>query len=102
VIFEIMGVRYNGRERYNVLPTYRAVLKGNTLEWTDEAPQDGKGKEVFVTVVGGANKVKKSRGPEMAEALRQFAESGQPSSFGDALEWQRETRQDRVLPGREE
>ena len=95
-------MQYNGFERCNVLPTYRAVLKGNTLEWTDEAPQDGESKEVLITVLGGAGPLKKPRGPEMAEALRQFADSGQPSSFGDALEWQRETRQDRVLPGREE
>ncbi len=85
-----------------MLPIYKAVLKGNTLEWTDEAPQNSEAKEVFVIVLEEGKPLERSHGPAMAEALRQFAESGQPSSFGDALEWQKETRKDRVLPGREE
>lgn len=34
-------------------------------------------------------------------ALQELAEAGGPAGFGDPVEWQRETRADRPLPGRE-
>jgi hypothetical protein len=42
------------------------------------------------------------RGGQMAEALSKLAESGAFSAIDDPSEWQREIRQDRPLPGREE
>lgn len=84
-----------------MLRSYKAILHGDTLEWVDEKPAlTGEGQEVQVTVwEKGVNKPTKA---EAVQALRDLAARGGISSFGDALEWQRETRRDRVLPGREE
>lgn len=41
-------------------------------------------------------------GQSPVDVLKRIAARGGASSFGDASEWQRETREDRVLPGRDE
>lgn len=43
----------------------------------------------------------KKRAAAMAAALERLAEAGGPEGFGDAAEWERETREDSSLPGRE-
>ena len=45
-------------------------------------------------------KIKSNESP--TASLKRIAERGGTSSFGDASEWQRETRKDRILSGREE
>ena len=81
--------------------TYKAILHGSTLEWVGEKPAlIVEGQEVQVTVWETAdNRPSKA---QAVQALRDLAARGGISSFGDALEWQRETRRDRALPGREE
>jgi hypothetical protein len=86
--------------------TYRAVLHGNRLEWRDEEPEKlptNRGVEVFVTILGNSDSpaTARTRGAAMAAALEQLAVAGGPKSFGDAAEWERETRGERPLPGRE-
>ncbi len=80
-----------------MLQTYKARLYGNSLEWLSERPEVTDA-EVHVTVL---ETKKVSDGTAMAAALQQFADLKQPSSFGDGLTWQQETRLDRELPERE-
>jgi hypothetical protein len=85
--------------------TYRAVLHGNHLEWRDQEPEElpDHEVEVIVTILDTSESpaTTRSRGVAMAAALEQLAASGGPRSFGDAAEWERETREERALPGRE-
>jgi hypothetical protein len=84
--------------------TYRAVLQGDHLEWRDK-PEDllpDRRVEVVVTILGAPEApAEASRGAAMAAALAQLAAAGGPRSFGNAAEWERSTREERALPGRE-
>jgi hypothetical protein len=86
--------------------TYRAILHGNRLEWRDEEPErlpPDRDVEVFVTIVGNSetSAAMRRRGAAMAAALERLAKTGGSESFGDAAEWERDTRTERPLPGRE-
>jgi hypothetical protein len=83
---------------------YKALLRGNRLEWLEEAPeaQTDQPLSVQVTIIEqgtGAEEV--SRGQAMAALLEQLAARGTLSDMADPVKWQRELRQDRPLPGRE-
>jgi hypothetical protein len=85
---------------------YRAILRGNRLEWRDEEPQDlapDRDIEVSVTILETADSpgTTAARGAAMAAALERLAATGGPRSFGDAADWERDTREERSLPGRE-
>jgi hypothetical protein len=85
---------------------YRAVLHGNHLEWRDEEPKDlspDRAIEVSVTILDATDSpaTDQARGAAMAAALGQLAAAGGPKSFGDAADWERDTREERILPGRE-
>jgi hypothetical protein len=86
--------------------TYRAVLRGNRLEWRDEEPErlsSGHEVDVFVTILEDSEPPASTpqRGAAMAAALERFAAAGGPKSFGDPAQWEREMRGDKPLPGRE-
>ena len=86
--------------------TYRAILHGNRLEWRDEEPESllpDREVEVSVTILGKPESPESSRrrGAAMAAALERLAAAGGLKSFGDAAEWERETREERILPGRD-
>ncbi len=83
-----------------MMQTYKAILEGNSITWLAESPMQTEATEVLVTVLGEPKKV--SDRQAMVIALKRLSQSGLASSFGDPLEWQKETRKDRVLPGREE
>ncbi|MBW4565411.1 MAG: hypothetical protein KME32_30870 [Mojavia pulchra JT2-VF2] len=80
--------------------TYKAWLKGSRLEWIDEVPKFGEQQiQVHVTFPDNETALEtKSRGRRMAEILNNLATSEAPNI--DPVVWQRETRQDRSLPGR--
>jgi hypothetical protein len=81
--------------------TYRGILKGDRVEWTDEAPQvGGGGVAVHVTVLGSPGSPS-SQGNRMAQALKELADGGAFGDMVDPVEWQRESRRDRPMPGRE-
>jgi hypothetical protein len=85
---------------------YRAILRGNRLEWRDEEPQNlspERGIEVSVTMLDAPDSpgTTEARGAAMAAALERLAATGGPRSFGDAADWERDTREERILPGRE-
>jgi hypothetical protein len=81
--------------------TYTAILRDGRLEWESEAPPLPTNKPVRVQVTLMESDSTKPSGKRMADALERLAEMGGLQSFGDPLEWQREVRVDRALPGRD-
>lgn len=81
--------------------TYRAVLKGDRLEWADPGPVDLNPEQpVEVTILDEPDQTADRR-KRMAEALEKLAASDAFSQISDPVEWQREIRKDRPLPGRD-
>jgi hypothetical protein len=90
-----------------MLPTYRAILRGNRLEWRGNAgkhvPTD-RPVAVHVTLLDEplieADAKEPDQGARMARALERLAEIHAMADINDAAAWEREARQDRALPGR--
>lgn len=82
-----------------MLRTYEGTLKGNRIDWSGEAPTQDRALRVHITVLDEGND--EERGRRMAEALNRLAESGAFDDIEDPSEWQRKTRAERSLPGRE-
>lgn len=90
-----------------MLQTYKAVLRGNYLEWIGEGPaqiEDEGEVTVEVTILGdaAAESGRREQGLKMAEALGKLAEINALADIVDPVAWQREMREDRPLPGRDE
>ncbi|QLE55500.1 hypothetical protein [Nostoc sp. TCL26-01] len=83
-----------------MLKTFKAWLKGNNLEWIDDIPEvEDKLIQVHVTFLENElASQKKSRGQKMAQILENLAVS-EPLTNIEPIAWQKETRQDRSLPG---
>ena len=81
--------------------TYKAILRGNRLEWRDERPE-GLSPErelpVIVTILDEPESP--GQGSRMAEALRRLADAGGIRGIEDPLQWERDSRRERPLPGR--
>ena len=83
--------------------TYKAILKGDRLEWLDDAPKTSDLPwQVCVTLLEeeleeNTEISKRSRGREMAEILAKLARIHAVDSIIDPVAWQREIRQDRLL-----
>ncbi len=91
-----------------MLQSYEAIYDHGRLTWTGEAPKLVRGR-VIVTLINepAANQQtepndQRPNGDRMADLLTEMAEKGIGKIFGDPMEWQREVRRDRPLPGREE
>jgi len=89
-----------------MLQTYKATLRGNYLEWSGEAPDhlgEEQTVEVHVTLLKEtATSSTVAQGRRMAEALEKLAALNVFSEVSDPAAWQREQRQDRALPDRDE
>ena len=86
-----------------MLQTYPAILRGGRIEWTTDAPPSlpaDAAMPVEVTLLATTLDAVAS-GDAVADAMEVFAAAGGPSGFGDPVEWQREQRIDRELPGRD-
>jgi len=84
--------------------TYRALLHGDRLEWLGEAPESQTDAPLSVQVIILEQEPlseERARGPAMAALLEKLAERHTFSTITDPVRWQRELRQDRVLPGRD-
>jgi hypothetical protein len=81
--------------------TYEGILRGNRIHWTRGHPESAQPVRVKVTVVGEESD-DPERGKRMAAVLTQLAERGGVSCVDDPVRWQRELRQDRELPIRED
>ncbi len=78
---------------------YKAVLRANRLEWSEEIPErlaEDRPVKVSVTIL----EADAGQGQRMAEALEALAHSDGVSSIPDPAAWEREQRHDRDLPGR--
>ena len=89
-----------------MLSTYKALLKGDRLEWRGEAPElasEDRPVAVHVTILDDDGLVSRhpSQGQQMAVALEQLAAVQALSEIVDPVAWERETRQDRALPDRD-
>ena len=89
-----------------MLSTYKAILKGNRLAWSDEAPDldtEEHPVAVHVTLLEETAPLRKPipQGQRMAAALEQLAALHALADLPDPAAWERETRQDRSLPDRE-
>lgn len=85
--------------------TYRALLRRDRLEWLGETPepQTDAPLSVHVTVLEQEPPAEvHARGHAMAALLEKLAERRTFSAITDPVRWQRELRQERVLPGRKE
>ncbi len=87
--------------------TYNAELTGDTIHWSDEVPKEvvtGQPVPVQVTILDESSpqSQRQVRGQQMAAALERLAQSSALSSIADPVAWQRDVRQDRGLPGRDD
>ncbi len=86
-------------------PTYRAILRGHSLEWQGEISAFTHGDQsvsVHVTLLDAIAPSKQQQGAAMVAALEQLAAQNSLADIADPVAWQKEQRQDRPLPGREE
>lgn len=88
-----------------MLPTYEAVLTGNRLEWRQDMPPKADHHHsivVLVTILETTPDIPQPTHPgkRMAEALEKLARIHALSTITDPKQWERDLRQDRILPGR--
>ena len=86
------------------MQTYRAILRGNRLEWTDSEPTDlNPDQPVQVAIVKARDHPDAiTQGQRMAKALERLAASNALADIKDPVAWQRELRKDRPLPNQGE
>jgi hypothetical protein len=89
-----------------MLPTYQGVLRDDRIEWCGDSPGailPGQGIAVHVTLLERTPALakKEGSGQRMATALEKVAALAALDGIADPAAWERETRQDRPLPGRE-
>jgi hypothetical protein len=89
-----------------MLNTYKAILRGNHLEWDGDAPDHlAPEDEVVVYVIildePAVTSAVTQQGQRMAAALEQLAAINALPDLTDPVAWEREIRQDRPLPDRE-
>jgi hypothetical protein len=86
-----------------MLQTYRAILRGDRIDWIDTPPDLQGDTEVQITFVQPESaEERRARGQKAAAALERIARAGGIRSIPDPSAWQREIRQDRPLPGRDD
>jgi hypothetical protein len=78
--------------------TYRAVLRGDRIEWIDKPPDDACGRPVHVTVLDQhLERSPQERGRAMAGMLEELSRGGAFASIPDPETWQGEVRRDHTL-----
>jgi hypothetical protein len=85
--------------------TYSAILRGDRLEWTGEAPpvtgDESIRVSVEITEPAALCEDTPERRARRLEALARLRELNPFADIEDPVAWQRELRKDRPLPGRE-
>ena len=89
-----------------MLPTYKAILRGNRIEWRgDESAHmvPDRAVAVYITILDepAATGDIQSQGQRMAEILARLADINALGHIAEPATWEREVRQDRVLPDRD-
>ena len=82
--------------------SYRAILRGDRLEWLEASPgPDGPLNVDVIVQEHAAVGCVRSDGSRMAAALEELAASPVYGKREDPARWQRMVREDRPLPGRD-
>jgi hypothetical protein len=88
-----------------MLSTYRALLRGQVLEWLNDRPKGlspDQAVVVYVTILEETPHARTAeQGRQMAAILEKIAQSASSIATLDPIQWEREMRQERVLPGRD-
>ena len=89
-----------------MIATYKARLHGNRLDWQEEPPPASAADlSVLVTVLANEDAAPRPHipsGRKLAAILRGLARENAVPSMPDPVAWQRDIRQDRKFPGRED
>ncbi len=88
-----------------MLETYQGVLRDDRIEWMGEAPKtlgNGNSVRVHVTLLDRVTVPAAEQGQRMAEALERLSALTEVAAIDDPAAWERELREDRLLPGRDE
>jgi len=80
--------------------TYRAILRGDHVEWIDSPPKGKRAMPICITLLESDGDATETRGRAMAAVLDGLARAGGIRSIADPVEWQRRTREERSLPER--
>jgi hypothetical protein len=86
--------------------TYKAILRGNQLEWASSAPQliDATRALAVEVIIADELPVQQNgsqQAKRMLAPLEQLAKDNLLAEIVDPLAWEREQRQERILPDRE-
>ena len=86
--------------------TYKAILRGNRLEWYDTPPAGLASEHPVAVQVIFLDDIEQTTsntqpGQQMAEVLEQLAQANAFMGIDDPATWEREIRHDRELPDRE-
>ena len=83
---------------------FEAILKGNLLEWANEVLRQGdRPVRVYVTLKEEPSTLSAEfRRQRIVEILEKIAANNVFAEISDPVEGQRDLRQDRPLPGRDE
>jgi hypothetical protein len=82
--------------RTTMTNSYRAILRGDTIEWIDQPPHHSDPATIRIVMV---EQTSTDTGAGMADALNALAEAGGVASIAEPNMWQRQQREDRQLPG---
>lgn len=83
--------------------TYRAKVRDNIIYWAEGVPPDlqSEGDHDVLVIVPETNQASLARSRKAVEILEQLSKLDPFRDIEDPVEWQREIRKDRPLPGRE-
>lgn len=89
-----------------MLNTLKAVVRGDRIDWqerVDNIVSPSQPVEVLVTILENrpAGRSPEEQGRRRVAALRKLAARNAFAAMPDPAQWERETREDRGLPGRE-
>ena len=81
---------------------YKAILRGDRVEWLNGAPDEQGPLLVEITVTKELDPDEEAiLSKPVSQLFQELADMGAFSEIEDPVAWQREIRKDRPLPGRE-
>lgn len=80
--------------------TYRAILRGDHIQWLDKPPKSRQSVPVHITLIPREDE-RGTRGKAMAGALEALAREGGVKCVVDPVAWQKQVREDKPLLGRD-
>ena len=82
---------------------YKAILRGDRVEWLDGAPEGDGPLKVEITVEAGTlSDPTEDKIEPVSHLFQALADMGAFADIENPVAWQREIRKDRPLPGRYE